>query len=136
MHSSLLLACLCALVLLVIFLIEAIGAINYKLNEMGSLYKSVIVKGFLFYLIPKMGYSNDIVHVNESRYRIYCCTIIFTIIQYALIAITLTLLLILYFLSVDCWWAVIFIPVVYLIAVIIAGTVIVKKTKTDSNPFH
>ena len=41
-----------------------------------------------------------------------------------------------YLLPVDGWWAVIFIPVVYLIAVIIAGTVIVKKAKTDSNPFH
>ena len=41
-----------------------------------------------------------------------------------------------YLLSVDGWWSVIFIPAVYLIAVIIAGAVIVKKTKTDLNPFH
>ena len=96
----------------------------------------VKIKGPIACLIPKSGFYRNCAQADETNYKIYYCTIILTAIHYVLIVVTIILLLVLYFMSVDGWWAVTFIPVVYLIAVIIAGLVIVKKTKTDSNPFH
>ena len=132
-----LLSCICGMIFIVIiFTNQVIGTINFNLNFKKSLHRELKIKGPISYLIPKSGFYRNCAQADGANYKIYCCTVIFTTIHYALIAITLTLLLILYFLSVDGWWSVIFVPAVYLIAVIIAGTVIVKKAKTNPNTLH
>lgn len=121
---------------LIFFIIisNVIGAVNFALNEKGSLLSYIKLNDKISWIIPKYGFRN---HSQGIRnYKIYKYTFVMGLINDILPIVVIIIAIILCY-TTD--WQVAHlcvVPAIYLVVVLISGFIVIKNCKPDPNPFH